>query len=92
MLVGHYSLHHYMKLREKQKNGEEVRINEDMAWFMVNFLIWTIALIALVYSWNKLDVTVQVIGVLGLLFGSFGAIITLLAVLFAQAQVSYRRF
>lgn len=92
MLLGHYSLHHYTKLREKQKNGERLCSQEDMVWFMVNFLIWTIALVALVYSWNKLDSAVQVIGVVGLLFGSFGATITLLAILFSQAQVSYRRF
>ena len=90
MFLGHYSLHHYTKLREKQRNGEDVRMQEDMVWFMVNFLIWTMALVALVYSWNKLDVAIQAIGVIGLLFGSFGATITLLAILFSQAQVSYR--
>lgn len=86
MILGKYSVSHYMALRERCKKGEEERMNEEMAWFMVNFLIWILALCALIYAWNYMDMTAQVIGVIGLLFGSYGAIITLAVILFSQSQ------
>ena len=80
-----------MKLREKYNNGDEVRMNNEMVWFMFNFLIWIIALCALIYSWKFLDSTAQVIGVVGLLFGSLGSLVTLVAISFSISQLSDRR-
>jgi hypothetical protein len=78
MIIGKYSL---KNLYERYHDPEQYdALRDEWAMLVLYLVIWTSALLLLIYYWSRLELWARVIGIVGLLTTFEGPLITLLAV------------
>jgi hypothetical protein len=78
MIIGKYSL---KNIYERYYDPEQYdSLRDEWAMLVIYFVIWTSALLLLIFFWSRLELWARVIGLLGLLTTFEGPLITLVAV------------
>ena len=78
MIIGKYSV---KNLYERYNDPEQYdTLRDEWTMVVIYLVIWTSALLLLIYYWSRLELWARVIGIVGLLTTFEGPLITLLAV------------